>query len=111
MSDNNGWPDKPGVPMNPEQSRWHWLCAKLGDPEPFYWNGNFWPGPDQWSTITFSQSTSYLGPCLTPAEVDARIATARKDAPTITGKHVEHPGNGARLTTLGQPVGKGEGDE
>ena len=39
------------------------------------------------------------------------IAKARKDAPSPTGKHVEHPGNGARLTTLGQPVGKGEGDD
>ena len=80
MSENNGWPGKPGVPLNPEREGWHWLCAKLGDPEPFYWNGNFWPGSDQWSTITFSQSTRYLGPCLTFAEVDARTATARKDA-------------------------------
>jgi hypothetical protein len=59
------------VPLNPERDGWHWICAKLGDPEPFYWNGNFWPGSDQWSTITFSQSTRYLGPCLTPAEVES----------------------------------------
>jgi hypothetical protein len=79
MSDN-GWPGEPGVPLNPERDGWHWLCAKLGDPEPFYWNGNFWQGSDQWSTITFSRSTRYLGPALTPAEVDARIKEARRDA-------------------------------
>jgi len=111
MIDNNGWPDKPGVPMNPERDGPHWL----GDPDSDRAFAVDWSAAIGWLSM-FTQDTiaaymRYLGPCLTPAEVDARIAKARKDAPSPTGKHVEHPGNGARLTTLGQPVGKGEGDE
>ena len=36
---NNGWPGKPGVPMNPEQSGWHWLkgAASLSKPRPYLW--------------------------------------------------------------------------
>jgi hypothetical protein len=43
--------------------------------------------------------------------MQGRLVFEDAPAPTITGKHVEHPGNGARLTTLGQPVEEGEGDE
>ena len=35
----NGWPGEPGVPMNPEQSGWHWLkgAASLSKPRPYLW--------------------------------------------------------------------------
>ena len=83
MSDNNGWPGKPGVPMNPEQNRWHWLSLLGGkdnaqalewlDPE------IGWENTD-WSTEDVGLHARYLGPALTPAEVESRIAAARKDA-------------------------------
>jgi hypothetical protein len=78
MSDNNGWPGKPGVPLNPEREGWHWLSAKLGDPEPYYWTGGLWMGSDQFHIVSFSETVLYLGPALTPAEVDARVVDALK---------------------------------
>jgi hypothetical protein len=80
MSDNNGWPGEPGVPMNPEQSGWHWVGGI-----PCWWQvwGNDTPqwqasyryyNPEEWA------NRKYGGPCLTPAEVDARVKEARRDA-------------------------------
>jgi hypothetical protein len=169
MSDNNGWPGKPGVPLNPERDGeghvWRvdgvmdihkWVAKKQWYED----QRGFWVTPDQ----LIADGDEYFGRIVTPAEVEARIATARKDAlaeaakrleelhrqhkynpntgegsehdtgyyralvegagwiralegkaptfaPSPTGKHVEHPGNGARLTTLGQPVEEGEGDD
>jgi hypothetical protein len=35
MSDNNGWPGKPGVPLNADKSGWHWLLANTNKgPQP-----------------------------------------------------------------------------
>lgn len=61
MSDNNGWPypARPGVPLNPDQERWHWL------------------------------KTSYLGPCFTPAEVEARVKEAQRDAMEKAARRLE----------------------
>jgi hypothetical protein len=73
----------------------------------------------------------YQGPCLTPAEVDARIATARKDALeeaarvadgyhqraiewayTVRGleKHIDAT-DSSRIATDSRALAKGEGDE
>jgi hypothetical protein len=82
MSDNNGWPGKPGVPLNPEKSGWHWLsCQNM--PFLVFWNGEVLQDAFSGQRIkpdVLSPVYSYLGPCLTPAEVEERIATARKDA-------------------------------
>jgi hypothetical protein len=86
MSDPHGWPDpkRRGVPMNPERSRWHWLL----------WHGNEHPTPVEWtagkvpvwdtgarfvSPEEMARHRSYLGPCLTPAEVAARVAEAKRE--------------------------------
>jgi hypothetical protein len=79
MIDNNGWPDKPGVPMNPERDGPHWL----GDPDSDRAFVVDWSAAIGWLSM-FTQDTiaaymRYIAPCLTPAEVDARIAKARKD--------------------------------
>jgi hypothetical protein len=83
MSDNNGWSDQPGVPLNPEQDGAHrlrhsdsglerdslWLC------------GGTWVDSDGDFSISHAAAFyTYLGPCLTPAEVDARIQQAKRDA-------------------------------
>jgi hypothetical protein len=79
MTDNNGWTGKPGVPLNPEKSRWHWVNSTPREWVVFH-DGGSWRlagsdyRPHEWAHRV------YQGPCLTPAEVDARIATARKDA-------------------------------
>jgi hypothetical protein len=77
MSDN-GWPGEPGVPLNPETYGAHNLGGYLliWRPESRDYinhNGNVLP-PET------ARAWPYKGPLSTPAEVDARIATARKDA-------------------------------
>jgi hypothetical protein len=89
MSENNGWPGEPGVPLNPEKSGWHWVkgAYSLSEPRLYFWDV-FW-GLGQWADERLHDpmmlaEMKYIRPAfyynLTPAEVDARIATARKDA-------------------------------
>jgi hypothetical protein len=80
----NNWPDpeRPGVPLNPEKDGWHWL-VQAGHEMPAMWNAT----QQQWSqgglccsgscspkyvaSDTFIPRVRYLGPCLTPADVEA----------------------------------------
>ena len=78
---NNGWPDKPGVPLNPERHGWHWLAWKT---EYSDWGNKLcewfacgWELPDDMTNAQVGQHARYLGPVLTPdeaAELQARIA-------------------------------------
>ncbi len=83
MSDTNGWAGKPGVPLNPEQSNWHWVSLLGGEDNE---QAIEWLGPDigwddtDWSTEDFGLHARYLGPAITPAEVEARVQQARRDA-------------------------------
>jgi hypothetical protein len=83
MTDNN-WPDpaRPGVPMNPERDGWHWVADKDGIGKPWveYWNGR-----DSWAPVSATPNFicwhwRYIAPVITPAEADARVAQARRDA-------------------------------
>jgi hypothetical protein len=80
MSETNGWPGKPGVPMNPERDGPHWLK----DPDSDRQFVVDWSAASGWRSIFTQDAIAahmlYAGPCLTPAEMEARIATARKDA-------------------------------
>jgi hypothetical protein len=80
--DNNGWAGKPGVPLNPEQDGWHW-GERDGGLEPRFWSSGqqSWAGAkNSWITPKMLAALfNYAGPCFTPAEVDARIATAHKE--------------------------------
>lgn len=72
-----------GRPQNSERDGWHWLCRAEDS----------WAVCKWWSTeqggwvdgITLSPATvveygvNYLGPCRTPAEVEAREAAARRE--------------------------------
>jgi len=83
--DNNGWPDpaRPGVPPNKGP---HWL--RYGSDDIYWWDGKeYWSeieggydGESWRPTVEWASAWTYLGPCLTPAEVEARVADARRDA-------------------------------
>jgi hypothetical protein len=87
VNDPNGWPDpqRPGVPLNPERDYTpHWLARGDEDPEAWTWTGDGWnpPGSELYHEVAdvIAKDRRYLGRCLTPAEVDARVAEARRDA-------------------------------
>jgi hypothetical protein len=81
MSDNNGWTGKPGVPLNPEKTGWHWVGGI-----PYWWQvfdddyAPLWQAQHLYFTAEEWSHKKYGGPCLTPAEVDARVKEARRDA-------------------------------
>ena len=100
MSENNGWPGKPGVPMNPERDGWHWIFL-LGGKD----NAQVieWLGPEigwdetDWTTEDFGLHARYLGPCLTPAEVDARVKEAQLNALEELERHFKEAAAGTPL--------------
>jgi hypothetical protein len=48
-----------------------------------------WQDEMTYVTVGIASQHYYLGPCFTPAEVDARIATARKDGMKDAAKRLE----------------------
>lgn len=82
-----GWPDatRPGYPADPERDGWHWIKMLHGD-APFQWraagecergrwDGRWLYGVDEHDPA----DCEYVGPALTPAEVAAREAAARRE--------------------------------
>ena len=71
----NTWLGKPGVPLNPEKDDWHWvkIIHGISQPRPRLW----WSKIDRWelsdgaliSPSEFAERWRYIGPCLTPDEV------------------------------------------
>ena len=93
MSDNNGWAGKPGVPLNPKQDGAHVLRFPSGNQRTWIWRAT--PAPF-WVTDTsrsvypqdiVSFRAIYVGPCLTPAEVDARVSQAKREALEEVERH------------------------
>jgi hypothetical protein len=86
MSDTNTWPDpeRPGVPLNPEQDGWHWLGDASGVAVPIAWtpasSGAYVAGGWEVHPGTLAKTARYLGPVLSPAEVAAAIVLARRYA-------------------------------
>ncbi len=85
MSDNNGWPGKPGVPLNPEQDSEGYVWRVDGVMDIHKWvaknqwyenQRGFWVTPDQ----LMADGDTYLGRIVTPDEMDARVKDARLDA-------------------------------
>jgi hypothetical protein len=76
MTENNGWPGKPGVPLNPERDGWHWLQERhpWSRPEPVEWcsKPGVWRGKGP-PEMAMQSAVRYIAPVLTPAEVDARV--------------------------------------
>jgi hypothetical protein len=89
--DNNTWPGKPGVPLNPDQEGWHWVQRVdkgfVPSPRIILWTDDWTSRQFSWDAIGYEaderklgRDFRYLGPCFTPAEVDARVKQARRDA-------------------------------
>jgi hypothetical protein len=92
MSENNGWPGKPGVPTNPERDGWHWIKPKISPKRGIQLIDESASRPMPWNIVSplshkpawngvmepehAANVWQYLGPCLTPAEVDARVKEA-----------------------------------
>jgi hypothetical protein len=86
MTNNNGWPDKPGVPLNPERDGWHWLVCPLkhdvfprfwraaGEAQNCRWTAKWLYSRNDWNP----KKCTYLGPALTPAELESRFSEAMK---------------------------------
>ena len=88
MTETNGWPGKPGVPLNPEEPSYHWVKGCDGENTIVFWRGHggdthhangdlkdldHWSGYPMW----IAQDWTYLGPCLTPDQetaLQARVA-------------------------------------
>jgi hypothetical protein len=96
----NGWPDprKLGVPLHPERDGWHWLSATNSEGETAHfvalWESEEWALPGILSSLDpheiAAKNTTYLGPCLTPAEVAAREAAAFKRGAEASREQVAH---------------------
>jgi hypothetical protein len=90
FKDPSTWPDpsRPGVPLHPERDGWHWIQTDEGDFIPYEWrtNGECERGRWQagWIFDAYAEldpkKLRYLGPALTPAEVAAAVAEARRAA-------------------------------
>ena len=85
---NNGWSNKPGVPMSPEKDGWHWVRrAETNMPLPLQWT-NDWTGSRDycWAIMgsgepeDVAKNFCYLSPVLSPAEVAALQKRADQSA-------------------------------
>lgn len=77
-----GWPDaaRPGYPQNPERTAYHWVQLSGGGTHAAYWNKVEWNlGRDYLRPCEAAYSWRYVAPCLTPAEVEACVAAARRE--------------------------------
>ena len=84
-SDPNGWPDKPGVPLNPEQDSERHVIMLDGVIEVYCWDarrGLFLDKSGRWLAPydLLPPDDAYLGRSYTPAEVAARVVEARAKA-------------------------------
>ncbi len=93
------WPDpqRPGMPADPSRP-WHWVTRREGGaaPLPVGWNGAMghwmvWDGTNV-GPEEAARRFAYLGPCLTPAEAEAALAKARRDAEAATRPPAEPRG-------------------
>jgi hypothetical protein len=85
MTDNNNvWPDpaRPGVPLNPEwDGAHHWLSYEGEEPGLYEWDGKYWKMGGGHAPMDYVvDHFTYIAPALTPAEVDARVKQARREA-------------------------------
>jgi hypothetical protein len=82
MTDRNGWPDpaRPGVPLNPEwDGAHHWLSYEGEEPGLYEWDGKYWKMGGGHAPMDYVvDHFTYIGPVLTPTEVEARVSEAMK---------------------------------
>jgi hypothetical protein len=119
----NGWPGKPGVPLNPERGGWHWLSGVTERPAAFEWlaHKQAWlfhraqPEAQAMPPHDFRLWT-YLGPCLMPDEVQNLrddLASAERERAHQHGRAdrnaAEHAREQGKRETLAARVAELEG--
>lgn len=71
-----------GLPENPERNGWHWVKDPGQEAAPTLWTlrwGSWWLGDNERSAAYLAQKGyRYLGPCLTPADLAARVEAERE---------------------------------
>lgn len=105
------WPDpqRPGEPADPSRP-WHWVHRaeeRHGHPLPIGWNTHLrhwvlWDGATM-GPEEAGRRFAYLGPCLTPAETEARIADAVAEAAPAAPPPEAEPRGLAALAASAQP--------
>jgi len=104
MAEQNGWPfpDRPGVPLNPERDGWHWLAQT--DPGPAHWNAEMarWehaalicggtPRASFIASSLFDPPIRYRGPCLPPDQIAERVREAVEACADIADHTVTNVG-------------------
>ena len=121
MTTTNGWPGKPGVPLNSDLDGWHWLKTERGlapwrwkeNPESIMWESGWEAGDGVISPAYFAAlgPCTYLGPVLTPEEIaakDARIAEL--EAVLATTARVLHKAGEQFTAYANQHAAKGTAD-
>jgi hypothetical protein len=90
-----GWPDAPGLPLNPERDGWHWL-SQCGVLTALEWTGAYsedgrmeWHGDVGHSPERMALHFSYRGPCRTPSEVAALVEAALADGAAAERERVK----------------------
>jgi hypothetical protein len=88
----SGWPDpeKPGVPLESERTAWHWVRLPTGEVYALWWRVEAASQP-LWAYGTrgipapafASTGIEYLGICLMPVEVEAKVAAEREACAVI----------------------------
>lgn len=69
-----------GRPQNPERDGWHWLMQDtLLYPARWDAAASAWHRSRFLTPAEIARLNDYCGPCLTPAEIEARVAAARRE--------------------------------
>ena len=81
-TNSTNWPDpnRPGVPMFPDQEGWHVMEGRVaGQTALTHWNGREWGGGEQVRALNTSPEWyRYVGPVLTPAQINEMLAAERE---------------------------------
>ena len=108
----SSWPDpeKPGVPLNPEQDGRHWLFDHENSksyPEIWVAEMQAWTVGDAWTRRRVAKiGLHYLGPVLTPAEVDALRAENARLREALAGISLATQRNDSPAHVIVQQVGR-----
>jgi hypothetical protein len=99
MTNPNGWPGEPGVPLIPERTWVHvldyagdeWLSAWHAKDEvwDFGLSGTLMTA-HEFACLCADEGARYLGPCLTPVEVAAHVEAAEAAWKTAVAEHLRN---------------------
>lgn len=103
MTNPTNWPnpERPGFPMFPERDGWHWVATQGNALRPLYWcwkSESWCASADPWANFwKYTDSWSYIGPCLTPAQI-AELLAAEREKCAQEAIHIGESWNGTALS-------------